>query len=62
MRDRDRRPAPDDAPPGRRTETRVEGRYEPPRILKKRAVAHIAQTFSGAGPSASPGPFLVGNG
>ncbi len=60
MRDRDRQPAPADPPPSP-AEPRVEDRYEPPRILKKRAVARIAQAFSGAGPTAS-GPLLVGDG
>lgn len=41
------------APPG--------DRYEPPRILKKRAVARIASQFSGGGPGGGP-PVLVGDG
>jgi hypothetical protein len=56
--DRERGPA--EAPPGD-ARTPPADRYEPPRILKKRAVARIASTFSGAGPGGGP-PILVGDG
>ena len=60
MRQDDREPVPNDAPPTE-ADAPPRDRYEPPRILKKRAVARIAQQFSGGGPSAS-GPLLVGDG
>jgi hypothetical protein len=56
----DRKPASSEAPPTE-AEARPADRYEPPRILKKRAVARIASQFSGGGPAAS-GPLLVGDG
>jgi len=51
---REQPPAPDAAAPAAE-------RYEPPRILKKRAVARIASQFSGGGPDGGP-PILVGDG
>ena len=49
----------DDA--GAAAKPRSEERYEPPRILKKRAVARVNQQFSGGGPSAG-GPILTASG
>ena len=58
--ERDDRKPPREEPPPAAGAPPVD-RYEPPRILKKRAVARIASTFSGAGPSGAP-PILVGDG
>jgi hypothetical protein len=60
MRQDDPRTSQRDAPPAAAGDVRPD-RYEPPRILKKRAVARIASQFSGGGPNAS-GPLLVADG
>jgi hypothetical protein len=57
----DRKPARSDGPSPEAAPRPALDRYEPPRILKKRAVARIAQQFSGGGPEGGP-PILVGDG